>query len=126
MEPTVPTTSIIFMYISLFISFAFPILTSIILYRKTHANLMPALYGAIVFVLFCTLHLFFLASLAVSIVYSCLMAKRSFCGFSIVKKRHNSLPFALYYGIGHGGIEAILLVGPAMFNNLLISLTINF
>lgn len=146
MEFSVPVLSIVFMSVTLCISVILPILLLIILWRKTRQSLLPALYGAIVFVLFAmilegTLHIvflknlsstrnFFLASPLAHVAYACLMAgifeeTGRFAAFHLLKKKHNSLPVALSFGLGHGGVEALLLVGPTMINNLLISVTLN-
>lgn len=47
-----------------------------------------------------------------------------FIVFAIMKKRRK-YPDGLSYGIGHGGIEAILLVGMAFINNIVYSIMIN-
>jgi len=47
-----------------------------------------------------------------------------FIAFSIMQKRR-SFPDGLAYGIGHGGIEAIIFIGFTYINNLVISSAIN-
>ncbi len=63
------------------------------------------------------------------LIYSCFLAglveePARFAAFSILKKRHN-YPDGLSYGIGHGGIEAILMTGFVFVNNIVFSLMIN-
>ena len=43
----------------------------------------------------------------------------------ILNKEHDNDGNALMYGAGHGGCEAILVLGISMLNNLILSLTIN-
>lgn len=47
------------------------------------------------------------------------------CIFLLIKRRSNSLNTALAYGIGHGGIEAILLVGLTMLVNMICAIAFN-
>lgn len=49
---------------------------------------------------------------------------RFFC-FMFLKKKHHGINTGLSYGIGHGGIEAILLGGLAMISNLVFCYLIN-
>ena len=48
-----------------------------------------------------------------------------FIAFKFFLKKHHQWKGGFAYGIGHGGIEAILLVGFASINNLIYSLIIN-
>ncbi|MDR2103255.1 MAG: YhfC family intramembrane metalloprotease, partial [Treponema sp.] len=45
--------------------------------------------------------------------------------FTLLKKRCTGIGTALAYGIGHGGIEAVLLAGLAMVNSIITSVMIN-
>jgi uncharacterized membrane protein YhfC len=47
-----------------------------------------------------------------------------FIAFSIMRKKR-TYPDGLSYGIGHGGIEAIILIGITYINNIVISLMMN-
>jgi uncharacterized membrane protein YhfC len=48
-----------------------------------------------------------------------------FIAFHVLKKKYDGVGVGLAYGIGHGGIEVIILLGFVMLNNLLFSLLIN-
>ena len=48
-----------------------------------------------------------------------------FVAMRFAMKKQLSLPNALMYGVGHGGIEAILIVGLASVSNLVTSIMIN-
>lgn len=48
-----------------------------------------------------------------------------YLGFRLFLKRELSWGNGLAYGLGHGGIESIILVGLAYINNIVISLMIN-
>jgi uncharacterized membrane protein YhfC len=48
-----------------------------------------------------------------------------FLSFSILKRKYNGINTGLSYGIGHGGIEAIILSGIAMINAIVFSIIIN-
>jgi uncharacterized membrane protein YhfC len=48
-----------------------------------------------------------------------------FIAFKILKKKYEGIGTALSYGIGHGGIEAILLAGLGMISSIATSIIIN-
>jgi uncharacterized membrane protein YhfC len=48
-----------------------------------------------------------------------------FLSFKILKKKYNGIGTGLAYGIGHGGIEAILLAGLPMINTIIFSIMLN-
>lgn len=47
------------------------------------------------------------------------------CAFRLGRRWSRGPGDALMYGAGHGGIEAVLLAGTAMFNNLALSIALN-
>ena len=47
------------------------------------------------------------------------------CAFRLGRQWSRGPGDALMYGAGHGGIEAVLLAGTAMFNNLALSIALN-
>jgi uncharacterized membrane protein YhfC len=64
------------------------------------------------------------------IIYGALMAglfeeTARFLSFNILKKKYNGIGTGLSYGVGHGGIEAIIFVGITMISNLVFSTIIN-
>jgi uncharacterized membrane protein YhfC len=48
-----------------------------------------------------------------------------FISFKILKKKYNGIETGLAYGIGHGGIEAIVVGGLPMVNTIVVSIMIN-
>lgn len=48
-----------------------------------------------------------------------------FLSFKLLKKRYGGIGTGLNYGVGHGGIEAILLGGLAMINAIVTSVLVN-
>lgn len=140
---TVSTTSLIGMIFSLLLSFALPIILLVLVKIKLKANLTSFVIGCAVFIVFALV----LESLMHSVVLTAtgtfltdniilyglygglaaalfeetgrLIAMKFFMKESL--NRQNSL----MYGIGHGGIESILLVGMTYVGNLLSAFMIN-
>lgn len=140
---TVSTASLIGMIFSLLLSFALPIVLLVLVKIKLKANLTSFVIGCAVFIVFALV----LESLMHSVVLTAigtfladniilyglygglaaalfeetgrLIAMKFFMKESL--NRQNSL----MYGIGHGGIEAILLVGMTYVGNLLSAFMIN-
>jgi len=48
-----------------------------------------------------------------------------FIAFKLIRKRHNDIGTGISYGLGHGGIEATMLVGLLMINYILFSTMVN-
>lgn len=48
-----------------------------------------------------------------------------FISFKLLKRKFKGVNTALSYGIGHGGIEALLLAGLSMISTIALSLTVN-
>ncbi|MDR2245300.1 MAG: YhfC family intramembrane metalloprotease [Treponema sp.] len=48
-----------------------------------------------------------------------------FISFTILKKKYNGVGTGLSYGIGHGGMEAILLAGLPMINAMIFAIILN-
>ncbi|MDR0538038.1 MAG: YhfC family intramembrane metalloprotease [Tannerellaceae bacterium] len=48
-----------------------------------------------------------------------------FISFKILKKKYNGIGTGLAYGIGHGGIEAVLLAGLSMIVSIVFCIMIN-
>ena len=145
MNQTVPFLSILFMAVSACIAALLPVFLLIRLRRKYKAPLIPALVGALVFPLFVLV----LESAAVKfllgieVVKSTLLAHGflyavfgglmaglfeetgRLVAFSFLDHRYGNVNGALMYGVGHGGMEAVLITALAMLNNLVLSLQIN-
>jgi uncharacterized membrane protein YhfC len=116
---------IIFSFISALIAIGLPIFLLVYWRRKTKARLLPALIGALVFVVFALvleqlLHNIVLVqplmmtNTALYVLYGGLAAgvfeeTARLLGFSLVLRRYRKREDSVTFGIGHGGIEAILL-----------------
>ncbi len=145
MTGTVPTLSIVFMALSALIGFALPVALLLWLRLKKKADLVPFFIGCAVMVLFAlvieaSIHKIVLGSavgeriqnnLWVYALYGGLMAglfeeTGRLLAFKTVLKKYQSRDVnALMYGAGHGGIEAAVLLGVTMVNNLIYSIMIN-
>lgn len=140
---TVSTASIGGIIFSLLLSFALPIVLLILAKFKLKANLLSFVIGSATFIVFALL----LEPIMHSVVFSAtgtlltdniilyglygglaaalfeetgrLIAMKFFMKGSLCKQN------SVMYGIGHGGIEAILLVGLTYVNNLLYAFMIN-
>lgn len=140
---TVSTASMTGMVFSLILSFGLPLVLLILANRKLKANVTSFVIGCAVFIVFAL----FLESLLHSFVLNAtgtlltdnlilyglygglaaalfeesgrLIAMKFFMKDSLNKQN------SVMYGIGHGGIEAILLVGLTYISNLLSAVMIN-
>jgi uncharacterized membrane protein YhfC len=139
----VPQASIAFMTLSLLIAVGLPVALLIAARLKFKARIVPVLVGAGVFVLFALileqlLHLvvFNILGLSVSgapvvyVVYAILAAgvfeeTGRFIAFKLLRKKYRGVETGLAFGIGHGGAEALLLVGLTMVSNIVLSIMIN-
>ncbi|MDR0707753.1 MAG: YhfC family intramembrane metalloprotease [Treponema sp.] len=137
----VSAASIIFMGVSALASIGTPIALFVVFYRKYKLPALPLLAGSLAFVLFVLIlersaHGVVLGAFNLQekpfiyMVYGALMAgvfeeTARFISFNALKKKYNSIGAALSYGIGHGGVEAILLAGAAMIHNIVLSVMIN-
>ena len=142
---SVPTLSIVFMALAALFSFAAPVLL-LIYYRKKGADILPFFIGCVVFVLFALIlealmHQLVLKVLPVGetilgntllyALYGGLAAgvfeeTGRFLAFkTVLKKKLGNDRNALMYGAGHGGIEAILVLGFAYIGNIVMSVLIN-
>jgi uncharacterized membrane protein YhfC len=129
------------MIISAFISIGLPIFLFIVIHKKYNGKILPLIFGIIGFILFVlilerTIHLIVFNKFTLKekpflyILYGILMAgifeeSARFISFNILKKKISDISAGLYYGIGHGGIESILLVGLTMINNIIFGIIIN-
>ena len=128
---------------SLCISIALPVVLLIVVHKKTKARMAMAVIGAATFFLFAMvleqiLHAVVLGGGGERItgniwiygLYGGLAAGLfeevgRFVAMRFAMKKQLNLPNALMYGVGHGGIEAILIVGLASVSNLVTSIMIN-
>jgi uncharacterized membrane protein YhfC len=139
----VSTLSLVFMFFTLLVVFLFPIGLIVYLYRKERISLKAVLVGALVFVVFQFLTRIPLLSILYSqpwfqglspwfyaIViggFSAGLFEESgrYLGFHYLLKKELSWKNGIAFGVGHGGIEAIGLVGLTYINNIVLSIMIN-
>jgi uncharacterized membrane protein YhfC len=133
--------SIICMIISTIVSFGLPIALFIYFHKKYKAKIIPLIVGMASFFIFASLlegvvHSIVLGKFAlrekpiIFIIYGALMAgvfeeTGRLISFKILKLKYNGIGTGLAYGVGHGGIEAILLAGLAMMGTIVFSINVN-
>lgn len=141
----VSITSIISMIITIILSIGFPIAIGIYFYRKHKMSLWSVVVGAFVFILFVMIlerrmHNYLLftnfntsiflenpwayaiyGSLAAGIFEEC----GRFLAYITLLRKKRSWTDGIAFGIGHGGIEAILIGGMTAIQNLILSININ-
>jgi uncharacterized membrane protein YhfC len=129
------------MTISAIVSFGFPIALFIYFHKRVKAKIIPCIVGMASFFIFASIleglvHSIVLGKFAlrekpiIFIVYGALMAgvfeeTGRFISFKLLKLKYNGIETGLAYGIGHGGIEAILLAGLAMIGTMIFSINAN-
>ena len=145
MTGTVPALSIVFMIITCAISFGVPIALFLYLRLVKKADIYPFFAGCTVMLLFAFIlesgaHSLVLSSPAGSAIkgniwlyaiYGGFMAglfeeTGRYLAFSFALKKYRAKNVnALMYGAGHGGFEAMVIVGLTMINNIVWSFMIN-
>lgn len=141
--PNVSAASMIGMAVTLIVSVGLPIALCIIVCKKTKARISSFFIGAATFVLFAMileslLHQVVLGATGKAIsgniwlyaLYGGLAAgifeeTGRYLAMKLCMKKTLDKPNAILYGVGHGGIEAILLIGLTYVNNLIIAMMIN-
>lgn len=140
----VSSLSIIFMFISLLLVFAFPIGLWIYFYKKERISAIAVLVGGITFAISQIVLRMPLLQLLQGQSWYAIMAKNiwisalflgltagifeevgRFFGFKFFLKKKLEWKNGIAFGIGHGGIEAIILTGLTFINNIIFSLMIN-
>ena len=141
----VPVSSIVFMVIALIVSIALPVGLALYFGLKKKADIIPFFVGCAVMVLFAfvleqLVHYVVLKSPAgdriqsdimLSALYGGAMAgifeeTGRFAAFKTVLKKYRGKDInSLMYGAGHGGIEALILLGITSINNITYSVLIN-
>ena len=140
----VTAASLASMGVSALSTFVLPIIILVVARRRWGCSLWSAAVGALVFVVFALLlegglHALVFAAIPnlpskpmLYTIYAALAAGvfeelGRVCGFAVLQasdRRPDGVGRALGAGIGHGGIEAILLVGVATISSLMISVSI--
>lgn len=141
----VSSLSIAFMLFSTSVVFLFPLGLAIYMYKKERIAPKAILIGALVFIVFQFLtRIPLLSALSTQLWFQRLMANLLFgavliggltaglfeecgryLGFRYFLKKELSWKNGVAFGIGHGGIEAVSLLGLSYINNLAFSFMIN-
>jgi len=140
----VSTASILFIILTLLVSLLFPIILGVVLYRKWHYSIRALLVGVLVFLIF---QIFtripalqilsgmswyrkmaeniWLIALFLGLTAGIFEEVGRWLGLRYFVKKQWDTRNGVAFGIGHGGIESIVLVTMSMVNNLIISMMIN-
>jgi len=138
---SVPVLSIVFMAVSAILAIGVPVYLLILFRKKYNAKVIPMLIGVAGFVVFAlvleaSIHRIVIgrfisaSNKVLYVLYGAFMAgifeeSARFIAFKILKRKYGGIGTALSYGIGHGGIESILLAGMSMINSIVSSIIIN-
>lgn len=143
----IPTSTMVMMGLTGLLSVLLPFIFILVLRRRFKIQWVPILIGAGIFILFAMVleqvtHMFVLQPEAdgtipliadspwLYVLYGVLAAGifeetgRLFA-FLLMKRKYKAVDSAVSYGIGHGGIEAVIIVGLAMLNSIIIGIMIN-
>lgn len=143
MSGQVPVLSVIFMILSLIGAFALPFALAVYFRKKYRCEVIPFFTGCVVMLVFA----FILEQIAHSVIlaafpglqsrsllfalYAGLMAGlfeetgRLAAFQTVLRKFQHNDHNALMYGAGHGGFEAVAILGIAMVNNLIFAFMMN-
>jgi len=137
----VPVLSTVFMIISAIVQIGLPIYLFFYFRKRFNAKVIPALFGVLGFVLFAIVLETAVHSAVIGrfhlrekpviyIIYGIFMAgifeeTARFAAFNILKKKYSGVETGLAYGVGHGGIESILLAGVSTAVMAVTSILIN-
>ena len=141
----VPVSSLIMMAVNAVLGIAVPVCLSVYLVRKHHARLSTILIGAGTFILFALVLESIMHQLVLKgphgasildntlryAIYGGLAAgvfeeTGRFLSMKFLMLKEPSAPLpGVAYGIGHGGVEMLIIFGITMINNLVISALIN-
>lgn len=140
---TVPVLSMVGMVCSLILSLGVPVALLVLLKKRTGAHLSSAAYGAATFIVFALLlesllHRAVIGALGERLtgniwlyaLYGGLAAGLfeeggRYLTMKLFMKRQLDRDNALMFGVGHGGTEALLVVGLTYVGNLVTSMMIN-
>lgn len=140
---TVSTLSMVGMIVSLVIAVLLPIVLCVVVRKKTGAKFSSMLWGCATFILFALileqiLHMVVLkltgTTLTENIWLYGLYGAAAAAVFEetgrvitmkFIMKKNLNRENALMYGVGHGGIEAILIIGLAQISNIATAIMIN-
>lgn len=140
---TISTASIIGMGFTLLISTVLPVVLGIIVYKKTHAKVSSFFIGCGIFVVFALILEQILHAIVFTVTGNALQNNIYLYGLygglaaalfeetgrlvamKFFMKKDLDRENALMYGVGHGGAEAIIIVGLTYVSNLINSFWIN-
>jgi len=139
---SVPVLSIVFMALSAIVAIGIPVCLFVLFRKKYNLKVLPMLLGIAGFIIFALVleslvHRIVLGKFlspsdkVLYIIYGAFMAgifeeTTRFIAFNILKKKkYEGIGTALSYGIGHGGIESVLLVGLSMISSIVMSIIVN-
>lgn len=141
---SIPT--ILALCFSLLACFVFPVVLCILFMKKTRPGPLPLLMGIIVFILFvlvleASMHALLLTAIPATKeflnsnvwIYATYGAFAAgifeeggrWLAFSVFLKKKREWKHGIAYGIGHGGIEAVLLATPSVLNSIIYAVMIN-
>lgn len=137
-----PPLSLVFTGISALVAFGLPIVLAVLCCRRSRNALLSISVGAVCFLVGAMLLESMFHQLVFSLVpgiaqnlvlyclYGCLAAglfeeTARLIGLRYLCKKDASPTTGFAYGVGHGGIEAILLVGVSVANNLVVMIMVN-
>ncbi|SRR5690554_707957 len=140
----VTSLSLVFMVVTLLISFVVPIAAVIFLYKKWNISIGAVFAGAGVFILFQLIirmpllgklagfpwfqdmaENVFLYAVFLGLTAGIVEEVGRFFGYRLMLNKRLEWKNGLAFGIGHGACEAILIVGLTYINNIIYSLMIN-
>lgn len=124
------------------VSFLFPLIAMIVWRKKTHARIFAAVTGAVIFFVFAmvleqVMHVlvlrpngYVLSHTWSYVLYGTLAAgvfeeTGRLVGFKLLLKRQTGRETGVMCGLGHGGMESLLLCTVAMVTNLVVALQLN-
>ncbi len=143
----ISTTSMVLMGLSGVFAILLPFLFILVLRRKFKIQWIPILIGAGIFIIFALIleqisHFLilrpgmdgeahaFVDSPWLYVLYGVLAAgifeeTGRLVAFLLMKRKYRQIDSAVSYGIGHGGIEAVIVLGIGMLNTIILSVMIN-
>ena len=142
----VSIATILALCFSLLACFVFPIVLCIVFMKKTRPGPLPLIMGILVFIIFvlvleALMHFALLSAIPsakaflnsniwIYATYGAFAAGifeegGRWLAFSVFLKKKREWKHGIAYGIGHGGIEAVLLATPGVVNSLIYAVMIN-
>jgi uncharacterized membrane protein YhfC len=141
---SVPVLSVVFMTVSAILAIGLPVFLFIVARKKYNVKVLPMILGIAGFVVFAlvlesSIHKIVLGRFistsnpVLYVVYAVFMAgifeeTARFIVYNFLKRRgmkYSGIETALSYGIGHGGIESILIAGLSLLIAVVSSIIIN-